>query len=95
MKAIYDSGDAAEVKLQKKAAVLDRLKAELKINKEINNATLVQFKTYGTGEEQFEALFRACGGKWDRFIATLKNVREEDFTAEQTQDFGGVLKRGC
>ena len=79
----------------KKRAILDKLENEFKIKKKINNATLVQYKTYGTGENHFSTLLNACGGNWNRFLKTLGAMAPEKFGKPQTEDLSVLSALAC
>lgn len=89
---LYDSGASDERKLAEKKRVLDTLRKETQSRRELSNATLVQFKAYNEGTQGFEALFKACGGDWRRFVTAVRSVRTEDFSREQEEAIDPVLK---
>lgn len=97
--ALYASGKPIEEKLSEKARILAALKAELGFRREINNATLIQYKTYSTGNTQFEELWKACGGDSTRFMRSLARLEEESFEKPQQEDLSKVLvplaRAGC
>lgn len=94
--SLYSSNIPAEDKRQKKKAILEALQVELKVNRPITNATLIQYKTYQTGQADFEALFQRCGGKWDAFWRAVGGLKSESFPKTQTEDFVPVVQRlGC
>ncbi len=80
---IYRSSDSDVEKLRKKVEVLEKLQIELKLKRKINNATLVQYKTYHTGSEEFEALFQACGQEWVRMLSAVRSLGSEAFSKPQ------------
>jgi predicted aminopeptidase len=82
MKAAYDSLEALyrgalspAQRLTAKQAILDQLQRVLRMRRTPNNATLIQYKTYGSGHEQMRALLDHCGGSYPRFFATLEAAR--------------------
>jgi predicted aminopeptidase len=97
--ALYGSDLPDAKKLEEKAKLLAALQAELKLRRPINNATLVQYKTYATGQEELEALHRACGGGYTRFLEALSKLKPESFSRPHQEDLGPVLaplvSRGC
>lgn len=97
--ALYRSELADAKKREEKEAILAALQSELRLRRPINNATLVQYKTYATGEAELEALHRACGGGYARFMEALSGLRPESFSRPHQEDFGPVLeplvKAGC
>lgn len=87
-------------KLDRKADILDKLKADLKTNRDLNNASLIQFRTYGTGLREFGLLFEACQKDWGNFWQALMTIREGHFRTPHQEDFGiGILmplvRKGC
>lgn len=80
-----------------KERVFGALRAEFKVPdaRTLNNATLIQFKTYFTGQEDFAALLEKCGGQWDCFWKRLEPLRhepEKHFERRQQEDFPRVLQ---
>ncbi len=96
---LYHSALSTGEKLSEKRRILERLRAELRAPREINNATLIQFKTYETGEKDFEKVFQACKGDWRRFFGALGTLKPADFGKNQAEEFSGTLERlagrGC
>lgn len=86
-------------KLTKKNEVITRLKSDLKLQKEINNAALVQYRTYDVGLSEFEVLFQKCQKDWDRFWKVVNQLSPKSFSQEQQEDFGNILttiaQQGC
>lgn len=98
---LYGSPLSDEEKLSEKARILDALKQELGFKRDINNATLVQFKTYNTGEREFVALYEACGKDWKRFWKSLEELKlsKDYFKENQQEELAPVLSKlvakGC
>jgi predicted aminopeptidase len=96
---LYRSGKTREEKLQEKQRMLGELKERLRLRREPNNAMLVQFRTYDTGTPEWEALHRACGESWERFLETLSTLGPSSFQAPHARDLGPVLRplisKGC
>lgn len=96
---LYSSNLSDEEKLSKKSEILTGLKAKLGTKRDINNATLIQYKTYNTGQAQFEELFNSCGKDWKRFLSSLQSLKPESFKKPQQEDLAAVLKpladKGC
>ncbi len=89
---LYRSDRPDAEKLAEKARILTALKQELSLRRDVNNAMLVGYKTYDTGQDEMERLFRACGSSWSRFLGTLRTLRPESFTSSPQQDLGPVLR---
>jgi predicted aminopeptidase len=96
---LYSSNLSNEEKLSKKSEIFAALKSKLGIKRDINNATLIQYKTYNTGQTQFEELFSSCGKDWKRFLSALQSLKPESFKKPQQEDLAAVLKplvdKGC
>ncbi|MEK6704479.1 MAG: aminopeptidase, partial [Bdellovibrionota bacterium] len=99
LSALYASQKPDEEKLSVKQEVLLALREQLGIKRDINNATLIQFKEYRSDKEQFEKLLNACGGQWPRFWRLIASIKAEDFKQPQQEDFGILLsplvEKGC
>ena len=99
LSSLYASSKPDSEKLEEKAKILAKVKEDLKYKRDINNATLVQFKTYHTGIPELEALYRACGGDAGRLLLALKTVNSKSFKESQQEDLGPVIlplaRAGC
>ena len=97
--AVYKGGLPAEQKLARKAEIIGRLRERLKIKGTINNATLIGFRLYEVGRDDFSALYEACGYSWRRFLTAVSTIPEAAFGQDQRADFGPVVdavtRRGC
>ena len=89
---VYDSDEPDSEKLTKKKKRLTELQTKLHFRREINNATLIQFKTYNTGEEYFSMFLKRCNGDWDDFLRLLGNLDSNSFSKTQEEDFGPVIE---
>jgi predicted aminopeptidase len=89
--ALYGSSAGDAEKASKKAEVFSRLRQSLGIRREINNATLVQFKTYGTGEAEFEKLLKACSGSVAKMVTRLQALTPDSFPVPQADDLAPVI----
>ena len=87
LSSIYGSAALSDAqKLEKKKSVFEALRSELKIQREITNATLLGFKTYQTGKAGFDACLDACGGDVSRLLQRMSRLNEGDFPKEQVQE---------
>jgi predicted aminopeptidase len=89
---VYKSQRTREEKLAEKAKVLEKLRADLGMQRELNNASMIQYRAYNIGTAEFTALFKACGEDWGRFfsaVATLENGKA--FEREHMEDLRPVL----
>lgn len=96
---LYSSNLSPDEKLAKKSEIYAGLKTRLGIKRDINNATLIQYKTYNTGAAQFEELYSSCHKDWRQFLAALQSLKPESFQKPQQEDLARVLKplvdQGC
>lgn len=99
LEKLYASKLPREEKLAEKRLVTDRLRADLRIKRPVTNATLIQYKTYGSGREEMAQLFQACGEDLPRMLKALERVRPIAKTARPHTDPGlllrPVLSEGC
>lgn len=99
LEKLYASSKSDAEKLEEKAKILAKLKTDLGFQREINNATLIQFKTYGASLEEFGAVFRACGSQWSRFWGAMRTLKPESFSEPQQENLSPVLlglaRAGC
>jgi predicted aminopeptidase len=96
---LYRSERPDAEKLEEKGKILAALQEELKARRPLNNATLVQYKTYATGHPELEALLRACGGSYPRFMGALSRLNPGSFSRPHQEELGPVLaplaEAGC
>jgi predicted aminopeptidase len=94
LQAIYkDESNSKEKKLSKKEKLISEARAELGWDERrvLNNATLVQFQTYGTGMEEFETLFQSVGQDWNRFWELVLTLDKDSFSEPQQKDFSELV----
>ena len=95
---IYGSKVSDDEKRAAKAELLKKLSAELKFQRPVNNATLIQYRTYNSGQEELAALLTACDGNYGRFFHSLETLRAQP-KAGQTFDIGEMvtplIRAGC
>jgi predicted aminopeptidase len=99
LKELYASARSKEEKVAEKKRILEALKSELGFRREINNATLIQYKTYHTGAPEFERLWSSCGGDSARFMKSVGTLKPESFPKGQQEDLapvlGPLIQAGC
>jgi predicted aminopeptidase len=91
LEAIYVSAKPDADKLAEKRVVLDRLQARLRYTRPINNATLIQYRTYNSGQDELGKLLTACGTDWPRFIASLKTLERAHLPKAQESDVAKLV----
>jgi predicted aminopeptidase len=99
LEKVYASSKSDAEKLEEKAKILADTKTRLGFKRDINNATLIQYKTYNTGRLDFERLWASCSGDLRRFLGALQSLRSDSFQESQQEDLGPVLgpliQKGC
>lgn len=90
--ALYASSLPREEKLARKKEIVGRLAAEVDAKRPITNASLIQYKTYGSGKEEMAALFEACGGEMRRLLRTIERLRPLAAAAKPHTDPGELLR---
>lgn len=91
LEKLYASPLPAAKKLEEKARVLTQLRSETHARGDLGNATLVQYKTYGSGENELARLLDACDGSYPRFMRTLEAARSRFRSAEPHEDPARLL----
>ncbi|MBX3227878.1 MAG: aminopeptidase [Labilithrix sp.] len=81
-----------EERLAEKKRIIAELKAKTKSRRAINNASLIQMKTYGSGKPQLRELLQQCGGDYPRMLRTLDRLRATSKTAPPHSDPGVLLQ---
>ncbi len=96
---VYRSDAPAAEKYERKRQIIDALMKELRLAVRPNNATLIGFRLYQVGKDDFSGLYAACAYSWRRFLAATSSVKSEDFGEPQRAEFGPVVAaltaRGC
>lgn len=98
LESLYASDLPRDDKLAEKARILRQLEKDLGSKRTLTNASLVQFKTYHSGEEELAELLAACGGDVKRLVALLSAWQHERMATDQA-DPAKVLRplvtQGC
>ncbi|MBI2711823.1 MAG: aminopeptidase, partial [Bdellovibrio sp.] len=92
LQTLYDSEKTDEEKTEEKEKILKNLQTELKLRRPINNAVLVQYKTYTTGQEEFRKIYERCGRNWKTFLKKLGTLSSKSFGKNQQENLGPVLR---
>lgn len=99
LEALYRSPEPRDAKLAEKARIIAALRDDLDIHRPITNASLIQYKTYGSGKEEMAALYRECGSDLPRMLQMLERVRPLASAARPHADPALLLRpllgRGC
>jgi len=99
LEKLYASALPKDAKLAEKKRITDTLRAELHISRPVTNATLIQYKTYGSGRDEMEALLTRCEGDFPRMLRALERLRPIAKQARPHTDPGILLRpllsEGC
>jgi predicted aminopeptidase len=99
LEKLYASDLPKEEKLAEKKRITDELRRELHIQRPVTNATLIQYKTYGSGREEMAKLLERCEGSFPRMLKALERVRPIAKRARPHSDPGllltPLLSEGC
>ncbi|MBK8258663.1 MAG: aminopeptidase [Polyangiaceae bacterium] len=90
LESLYASSKTKEEKLEEKKKILTALKEELGWKRTLNNATLLESRTYGSESPAFATLFERCG-TWERFWKAMRELEPEWFAGDQSARFESVL----
>lgn len=91
LEAIYSSSRTDADKLAAKREVLEHLRAQVHATRDINNATLIQYRTYNSGQGELATLLATCGGDWPRFVRLLQGLQSKTFEKAQESDVGKIV----
>ncbi len=89
LELLYASKIPADEKRQKKAVLLQKLQSENRFSRPVNNATLIQYRTYNSGQEELAALLVSCDGSYARFFRALETLRGK--AAGQSFEIGAMV----
>lgn len=97
--AVYASDLSREQKLKEKEKIITKVSEQVQAKRPINNATLIQYRTYGVGMPEYQVLLRACDHDWSRFWKALQPLKPESFPNRQEENLASVLlplaRDGC
>jgi predicted aminopeptidase len=91
LQALYASSKPDAQKLEEKNALLKNLRRELSFSRPITNATLIQYKTYNSGQEELSQLLLACEGSFPRLLRSLKKLETMTLPKPQEKEIGGLI----
>jgi predicted aminopeptidase len=92
LEALYAAPIPEAQRLEAKWKIIAALKADLGTTRSINNATLMQYRTYDTGKDAFAAVLETCGGDHARLLQLLQRRAPGMFRRDQERDLGSVLE---
>lgn len=91
--ALYASKLSREEKLAEKKKITDALRATLNIRRPVTNATLIQYKTYGSGKEELRQLWETCGHDMPRFVGAMERIRPIASASPPHTDPGVLVRK--
>ncbi|HEY2511424.1 MAG TPA: aminopeptidase [Polyangiaceae bacterium] len=91
LEALYASPKSDAEKLAEKKGILAHLQTEMRTQRPINNATLIQYRTYNSGQDELAKLLAACDGDWRRFLDSLRTLRAHPNAPPQESDVGKMV----
>lgn len=83
LQALYASDKPRAQKLEEKNAIIAALQKRTRMKRVITNATLLQYETYNSGQEEMKALLNVCGGSVPRFLKALEALKEKKLTPQE------------
>lgn len=92
LEALYASKIPDADKLRQKQEILTQLHDQLRFRRPITNATLIQFRTYHSGQEDLAKLLDTCGGDFPRFMRSLKRLETTPPATPQEHDIGKAIR---
>lgn len=91
LETLYASEKSKAEKISAKDRITSELQRELHLSWKPNNASLVGFKVYNTGQSEFAALYKSCGSKWGAFFRVIESLTPSDFSKEQLEEIDPVI----
>ena len=88
--AVYKSPLPDAEKMARKNAILADAQKRFG-GRPLNNAVLIQYRTYDTGLARFDTLYQECGS-WPRFWAAIRTIDKTSFATLQQQDLTAPLE---
>lgn len=83
LEALYASEKPRAQKLEEKKAIIATLQKRTRMKRTITNATLLQYETYNSGQEEMKALLTSCEGSVPRFLKALEALKEKKLTPQE------------
>jgi len=93
LNSLYESDRPAAEKVKEKERILLEVERELDMIHSPNNASLMGFKTYNVGIEDFSELYSVCGKSWPRFFAAIDGLDPDWFPEEQSDKVAEVVQK--
>lgn len=93
LEKLYKSKKSDKEKLAEKKRITLKLQNELGLSWRPNNAALLGFKVYNTGQKEFANLYKACGNSWAPFFKVILGLKAADFGEEQLEEIDPVIRK--
>ena len=90
LEALYESEASDDDKRRLKAKIITDAESAGRF-KGLNNARLVQYRTYDTGKLAFARLLDRCDGDWRRFVAAIGALDASRFAAPHSEHLESVI----
>ena len=91
LEALYASAAPDDEKRARKAISLAALKERLAWKRRLNNATLLGYRTYDSGQVGFPRLLANCQGDLRCFLDRVRTLTPAQFARPHQEDFDGLV----
>lgn len=96
---VYQSRLSDDEKRAEKKRILDRARTGLRFRRELNNATLMGYRTYSATSDGFRILLESCERQMPRFLAKMRALSPSSFGVDQRDELDALLlllaHQGC
>ncbi len=92
LEKIYSSSSSDSEKSTQKQEILKKLEAASAYGQSLNNANMMQFKTYQTGIPELEKLWERSGKNWVKFWEAIRKIKTGHFPHQQEEDLSSVIR---
>jgi len=89
LEALYASSQPADVKLRKKAEIIDELVDDLRMRRRPNNASLTETRVYNGGSAALAVAHRGCGDL-RKLVVAGSSLTRKDFQTKLQEDLTSV-----
>lgn len=94
LEKVYESNLSDAEKLTRKQKILEEIKTKLRIQGTLNNATLVQYKTYSGNSETYQKIWNHCQKDWKRFWGLFNRLPlQKYFESDQQENLEPMLQK--
>lgn len=89
---VYSSDFSEQEKKEKKRMTLEQVRTQIQDHREVNNATLMQYRTYQAGVPELEKLWEKSEKKWSVFWGKISEINSNSFKRQQEEDLSSVIR---